>query len=76
MKYMTKMSQWIRHGIIEEYKEYGVIEGESTLYVQDMSLNKLNKNMVSRVVINVKSLITQLVRLLPLSVLNEKKFRV
>ena len=56
---MTKMSQWIRHGIIEEYKEYGVVEGESTLYVQDMSLNKLIKNMVSRVVINVKSLVAQ-----------------
>ena len=40
---MTKMSWWIRHGIVEEYKKYGIVEGESTLYVQDVSLNKLNK---------------------------------
>ena len=59
MKYMIKMSQWIRYGIIEEYKEYGVDEGESTLFVQDASLNKLIKNMVSRVIVNVKSPVAQ-----------------
>ena len=40
---MTKMSWWIRHGIVEEYKKYGIVEGESTLYVQDVSLNKLKQ---------------------------------
>ena len=59
---MTKMSWWIRHGIVEEYKKYGIVEGESTLYVQDVSLNKLNKLKFGlKSAVNVKSLITQLV---------------
>ena len=59
LKMKCQTCQWIRHGILEEYKEYGIVEGESTLYIQGLSLNKWNKNMLSRILVNVKSLITQ-----------------